>query len=196
MSVKTVFGCDKKHAAQNFVAANWSDRVGHFFEQMASITTGGGTCTLHHAQCRVPQGAVIDCMITGMPCQPWSRQRGDKQKVPPKQHDGWAATFTDFFEILDSEIMSIQGGISEQVMGFADKLNQSQDEEALEGHESPFRLFLSKLHSRGFHTTTLRVNMTAWINEPPRERLYIIWVSDMLGGKEALQWMEKTYQET
>ena len=135
-----------------------------------------------------------DCFFTGMPCQAWTRLRDKRSGASPCQHPGWKVTFQDFFEILDSSLTKILGGIAEQVMGFADAGRKSTSE-ALEGEASPFALFLKKLRSRGYFVTTVRLNLSTWLSEPARDGLYIIYVSRVLGGQDALRWIERAIQD-
>ncbi len=39
------------------------------------------------------------------------------------------------------------------------------------------------------------IDMAPWLDEPPRERLYIVWISEALGGMEALRWIERTVKD-
>lgn len=196
LEITCAAGCDLKPAAQRFVFNNWSRRVAHYFHRLEDLVDGCGRCVVHDrfASCRPPCGLVIDCLVTGTPCQAWSRNR-DKRSLPPAKHSAWHVTFGTLMDLLDCHHIKIMGGISEQVVGFAEQ-DRLSGVDHLEGHKSPWELFCSKLRSRGFHVTTLRLNSNAWLSFPPRDRLYIVWVSDALGGADALRAIEKVVQET
>jgi hypothetical protein len=163
---------------------------------MSAFNEGHGKCSTHGgARCDVPEDAVLDCFMTGMPCQAWTRQRDRSSagQVANSSHRGWKVTFSDYFDILDTMKGRIRGGISEQVMGFAEPDTRSTID--LDGYTSPLKLFQARLRERGFYSTTLKLNMGPWLDQPPRDRLYVIWVGDALGGAAAATWIQNAIQD-
>ncbi len=194
LAVDVVAASDSKPAAAKFIGDNWSHRVKHCYDDMESLGRGGGHCLLHDGTCKIPGLSITDFVFTGMPCQAWTRNRTrDSSQCSPADHSGWKVTFAKFFGILDSSLIKINGGIAENVMGFADEDTRSGI--ALKGHKSPYHLFVAELRSRGYVTKTFRLDMAAWLDEPPRERLYVVWISEALGGMEALRWIERTVKD-
>lgn len=193
LRVKTVFAADRKLAAQQFITNNFRSCCGHLFPSLEDVV-GGGDCKFHGASCNINSfHPMVHCLVSGLPCQAWTRLRyADKDAKPPDEHEGWNTKFKTFFEYLDAN--DIQGGIDEQVLGFADTDNRSSTE-SLKGHRSPFDLFVHELKSRNFWVTTFRLNMAAWLEFPPRERLYIVYLKESLGGKSGIKWIDGAMQE-
>jgi hypothetical protein len=191
MNIKVASASDPKPASYKFFKGNWSGMCAHFYRNMHEQAVGGA-CVMHPGKNCASTGTV-DCFGTGTPCQGWSRLRGKSKGVTaPSDHDGWSVTFKDTFEFIDGR--EVLGGIAEQVVGFADT-DRHSDPAALQGEPSPYRLFLKMLEVRGFKHTTFRLNMKHWLRYPGRDRLYIVYVSDTLGGVEAIKWMEGAMQD-
>ena len=188
------FVCEKKVASQRFIEDNWGKEIGHIFTSLESLVTCRGKCTLHNGVCSLPDNLVIDCLFTGTPCQAWTRQRDRKGGAAPGQHPGWKCTFGLLMDLLDAPWVDVRGGVSEQVLGFADPDNRSSDE-SLKGESSAFMLFVAELRRRGYKVCAQRLRMSHWLSEPERERLYIFWMKESLGGADALQWIEKSMKE-
>lgn len=189
MRLRTVSGSDSKPAAQAFFFSHFAREVGHYFRTLSG-QAHGGYCLQHQRECSV-RGGKLDLLVTGTPCQAWTRLR-DKSKTASSDHEGWNTTFEDFFALLDGT--PVAGGIAEQVMGFADTDNLSS-KAALKGHQAPYFLFVDELQRRGYRCATFRLNMDVWVTEPPRQRLYIVYVSEELGGLKGLDHIERVVQD-
>jgi hypothetical protein len=190
MNVKVVSTSDSKVAAQQWIKSNWQGRCAHMYATVFD-QANQGHCIFHDQPCAT--AGVIDCLMSGFPCQAWTRLRGAaKATTPPSDHWGWAVTFSDAMMILDK--FTVLGGIAEQVLGFADADHYS-DPAALEGCASPFKLFIKYLESRGFSHVTLRLNMNAWLSYPPRDRLYTFYASEAIGGIAAIRFFEATVKD-
>ncbi len=185
MSVKTVSASDPKIASQQWIKNNWSGLCSHMYDNLHNQTTGGH-CIMHDKKC-VPDPDV-DCYMTGTACQAWTRQRAQaKEGTPASDHWGWAVTFSDMLAFVDSH--EVAGGIAEQVIGFADD-DKHSDPAALCGERSPYKLFIKSLETRHYFHITFRLNMSTWLTQPPRNRLYIIYLKESLGGEAAIAWMQ------
>ena len=192
--MKTLCGSDSKPAAHIFSEKIWQHEVGHFFTDMRFLKAGYGECSFHGKECGIPF-STIDCLTASMPCQAWTRHaRTARPGAMPADHAGWDITFQEFFKLLDHGKCQIRGGFAEQVVGFAETDNRSSAD-ALQGHTSPWGLFVAELRSRGFLVSTFRVNMLDWINEPARDRLYIVFLGPDMGGRAAMRWMESVVQD-
>jgi hypothetical protein len=195
LPIKVVAASEIKPAATKFIKNNWRHRVPHCFDDMICLGKDGGSCSMHgDGVCTIGKLSIVDCFCTGMPCQPWTRFRTrDAKSCAAAEHPGWNVTFVSFFSVLDSATVKINGGISENVLGFADEDTRSGA--ALQGHKSPYHLFKAELRRRGYSTTTLLLSASVWLEEPPRDRLYVVWLNDALGGAEACRWIKRTVQD-
>jgi len=88
----------------------------------------------------------------------------------------------------------VGGGIFEQVVGFSER-DLGSDRDRLQGHSSPYGLFVQMLRSRGYSTTALRLNMSCWVSEPPRDRLYIVYLHARLGGARGIEHIEAAVRD-
>ncbi len=126
MSVEMIAVADSKRSAQRFIADNWGCKVGHSFTDLEDLAGASSHCTLHDSVCKVVPFTIVDCFVTGNPCQAWTRQRTrDAANLAPALHPGWEVTFVKFFKVLDSSGVKMSGGIAEQVLGFADPDHRS-----------------------------------------------------------------------
>ena len=168
--MKTVSASDLKKAAQRWISNNYVGKCTHLFPSF-SDQLNSRNCIFHEGACA--GRSRIDCLVTGMPCQAWTRLRfADKVDIPAHQHPGWGVTFADFFGFLQAH--EVLGGIAEQVMGFADADLSSN--EHLEGHNSPCDMFVARLHALGYFVSTYRLNMSSWLHYPKRDRMYIVYL--------------------
>ena len=185
LKVSTVAACDVKPAALRYIRMNHKGKVAHLYGSFQDQTKHTGC--LIHTDSGCDYDDVINCLFTGNPCQAWTRFRNDKDSIPPSEHPGWFVTFTELFGYIDGH--TVHGGVYEQVLGFMDQDLKSPPEE-LHGHATPYDLFTAMLETRNFAHRTLRLNMSQWVSAPPRDRIYVIYVSETLGGEQAAAWIE------
>jgi hypothetical protein len=188
----TLSASDCKPAARHWIRSNYCEAVPHLYEDFEDQIRRTG-CVMHGALCDDPSPLSVDLLVTGMPCQAWSRLRSMSDTTKPSDHPGWKVSFQLFFEFLRTH--RVRGGIAEQVLGFGD-VDQRSDVEALEGWSSPMQLFLHKLREAGFTVSVFRLNMTAWLRSPPRDRYYIVYLSAELGGRSGMDYIEASMQDS
>jgi hypothetical protein len=190
LKIRTIGACDLKTAARRFIANNYKTSCEHLYPSFHHMARHKG-CTFHES---CDHGDLTHCFYSGFPCQAWTRQRfGDKVFVSPSEHSGWLITFRDVFSYLDAH--EVHGGVMEQVAGFMDRDTKSPPE-ALQGHTTPHDLCIAMLRSRGFATRTLHLNMKTWIKSPPRDRIWIVYVDETLGGEKAAEWIESASEDS
>ena len=56
-------------------------------------------------------------------------------------------------------------------------------------------MFIARLQGLGYHTATFRLNMSTWVDDPPRDRLFVIFVKDELGGAAAIEYFKSAVQD-
>jgi hypothetical protein len=135
--------CDTDATSRRFIKANHGDMAGHIFHDMSALG-GSGLCEMHGCTC-VDDTGVIDGVIGGPPCTPFSRQRAAGMKaVPPHKHEKWAATFgreggdrCGFLHMLRRKLPL--GGVFENVTGMSTS--------NLPDGRSPLVLFLEELRA-------------------------------------------------
>jgi hypothetical protein len=132
LSLETLKACDRKVAAKRFCFNNHRDRFNHFFDTFEDQIESSN-CVRHDGLCQ-PSAKDVECFVSGLPCQAWSRMRfANKSKCPASSHPGWETTFNRFAEYIKHA--RVHGGIFEQVGGFADASPDLVD--ALHGFSSP-----------------------------------------------------------
>jgi site-specific DNA-cytosine methylase len=140
----------------------------------------------------------IHCDFSGKPCQAWTQNRERRgfssHTGSVKDHPGYNVLFDESLRYLDSTGEGIKhGGISEQVPGFKHAATGSYGD--THEFDSPYSEYKAKLHKRGMKVGVATLNLDTWISEPSRERLFIIYVDEFLGGKKALKWILEAIQE-
>ena len=176
MKVTTRALCDTKALARDFVTRRPLGGACMFCS--LSDMTHGGACSTHHRHCDPRSAGAIDLSVQGLPCQPFTRMRTDPVAV--QEHPLFKVVFKDFFEFLDTR--SPGGTITEETPDFIRKKAPCG--------ATYLQLFLEGLHQRG-HYTAAHLLSTAPATVT-RDRVYIVSLTEHLGGQAALDYISGT----
>jgi hypothetical protein len=197
LDIETLSYSDTKKAARKFAEQQWEGRIHNVFSDFSQ--------QLHpeYEKDKAYDLAArhIHCDFSGKPCQAWSANRSKNSSAPRGgsvvSHPHFETTFKDSFEYLDScKDGKKHGGVSEQVLGFKmpwDSFGRYSLEH--EQHASPHDMYKHMLRERGFSVGTVILDHSTWLDEPPRQRMFIIYVDEYLGGRKALKWIMNTIQD-
>jgi hypothetical protein len=194
LDITTLSYSDIKKSARKFVLQNWADEIVQVYEDVACQISPPFDEQMHNELAN----RHIHCDFSGKPCQAWSRNRdksggssSSRKAGSVESHPLFATTFTDSFAYLDSDADGKKhGGISEQPEGFMKEVS-----DGCEGHSSPFEMCKAELRKRNFYVGSAHLNLDSWIDEPERKRMFIVYVDDYLGGRQALKWILNAIQD-
>ena len=125
MDIRAV--CDKRQLCKKWGMAGRTSlfhNVHCYFNSVKEMGEREGPCCFHPRNriCRIGGGAT-DCLVTGLPCAPYTQQRGDRHLVLPQRHPDFQCLL-DLLEFLDEN--DVRGGFIEEVMGWAHKLHKAR----------------------------------------------------------------------
>ena len=171
----TLAVCDPKPLCQQWAMGARStifSGVAHYFQDLAALSARRGQCIFHHGRvCRLR--SIPDITTVGMPCQPFSVQRGDRAACVAQAHPA----FNVMLEFLDyTAAHQTHGGIVEEVMGFGHEIQLSRFRPtALIPHKpkSWAAYFVARLKSQGYFVAALKLN-NCWWSDVPRPRTIIV----------------------
>jgi hypothetical protein len=194
LKIATLAYSERKASARSFAEQNWPEIEYSFQDFALQINPPVEPGVAAQQSTR-----HIDCEFSGKPCQAWSRNRDKSGNTPTTgsviNHPGYACTFDAGFEYTDSlNDGEKHGGISEQVPGFMERAD-SDIEGLFGGFNTPYELYKDKLKKRGKYVSAVVLNHNKWITEPPKHRVFVVYVDDYLGGKPALRWIINCIQD-
>ena len=160
----TIAVCDPKPLCQAWALGSRSvlfRKAAHYFHDLSALKAGRGPCVFHMGrECRVRKNA--DIVVIGLPCQPFSVQRGDRGATVAQAHPAFAVML-EFLEYTASH--QIHGGIVEEVMGFGHEIAPSKFRPtALIPHKpkSLATYFTTTLRSQGYFVAALKLDNAWW----------------------------------
>jgi len=176
MGVPVVAQCvaDPKPLAQTWAMRSRSTLFQHtrcYFNTVEDMANRQGKCLFHPRMscCKLPSISFPDIVVAGLPCKPFSLQRGDRSKTLPQDHESFQVVLA-FLRYLDTS--GAQGGVVEEVLGFGFKLSPQRwrpTSFCMTMPESWAVWFKSQLEARGYKVRVLRLN-NDFFSDVPRTR--------------------------
>ena len=172
--VTTQCVCDPKPLAQRWaLSAHRSPLFRHIrchFNTLQEMTARRGPCIFHSRNdcCRLPRTSP-DVVTIGMPCQPFSLQRGDRKTVSPQRHPSFQVML-DFLKY--TKAARPRGGICEEVLGFANDISESRWVPTAYCDTMPKSWcdwFCGALREQGYAVRCFKLD-NAWFSDIPRPR--------------------------
>ena len=172
--VTTQCVCDPKPLAQRWaLRAHRSPLFRHircYFNTLEEMTARRAPCVFHsrNKSCRLPTTRP-DLVVIGMPCQPFSLQRGDRKKVCPQRHPSFQV-MVDF--LCYTKATGVGGGIVEEVLGFGNAIAESRwfaTDYCRVMPKSWCDWFCADLQHQGYYVRCLKLD-NAWFSDIPRPR--------------------------
>ena len=138
--------------------------VQHYFSDFESVLQRRGKCIFHPGEglCKVLRNTP-DCTIGGLDCHPFTRMRMQRD-VPPHSHQQYQLVMEDYFAYLDHSMP--KGGIVEEVLGFDQRIAQSQQLRERSTAATYKDLWLERLAQRGYSYVVLDLDNKTWFNSP------------------------------
>ena len=174
--METQAACDKKPLCRNWARAGRSSLFKHvhcFYESIADLTARQGKCAFHprNALCKVWRRP--DCTAVGLPCSPYSSQRGNRHQITTQDHPDFQALL-DFVLYVDR--VRPRGGWIEEVMGFASKIREDRFRPTLYARELPqswASWLVCRLREKGYHVRVFKLD-NIHFSDVPRERTALV----------------------
>ena len=130
--------CDPKPLVQRWgrsLQNGIMSEVRCYFSHQSDLVERRGKCIYHlrgGGHCRIR--GVSDLTVAGLPCQPFSLQRGDRNVCPAQKHPSFIVIL-EFVRYIRAS--RTNGGVIEEVMGFAFEI---QDSAFIPTHKIPEKL--------------------------------------------------------
>jgi hypothetical protein len=86
---------DLKPHARTFIENNFEGSIEHMFASMYEHARGCGHDFLQGRTIDIHEKQVVDVLLIGPPCQPFSSQRADRNMKKSREHELFKATFGD-----------------------------------------------------------------------------------------------------
>ena len=144
----------------------------------AELTDRQGKCCFHtrNALCQCPRQPA-DLLTCGIPCQPFSIRRGDRNMVSPQKHPDFETMLAVLRYVGRTRV---HGGICECVMGMACHLPKNKWKPLYVGQEKPYSwasYFEQELIALGHCVRVLKITNEFWCDVPRVRRTTTIWKS-------------------
>jgi site-specific DNA-cytosine methylase len=185
MNIVPIAVAEKKPAAIKFILHNYGNKIEHCFEENESLMAGYGKCARHKRCCQHDVPACgVDIMTGGFPCQPHSAARHKTGKTPgtgqPSSHPSYNTLHVgavDYLQARDPACFCIE------------QVTTITNIEKVSG-KSHLALFVESVRDlpAGYKIHVFHMSHGVFASLP-KDRVWVIGVSERCGGDEALQWI-------
>ena len=147
-----------------------------YFGTVAEMGERSGKCIFHirMTKCRLGMQPA-DITVAGLPCQPFSLQRGDRGTILAQDHPAFSVILDFLLYLRQSKA---QGGIVEQVMGFGFQLKPGRWRATSFCQVMPYSWaawFVIQLEGMGFFVKAIKMDNSLF-SDVPRERTTVsLW---------------------